>query len=67
MLVVPSLEKSNKLEILLFTNVLGRQAHKNSELNKIQRRSPLFTKFKKSWRSLLDALMALKFVEYGLE
>jgi hypothetical protein len=24
MLVVPSLEKSNKLEVLLFTNALGR-------------------------------------------
>ncbi len=46
MLVVPSLQKSNKFEVLLFTNALGRQAnvqrHKNSELNKIQRKVPLF-------------------------
>jgi len=46
MLVVPSLQKSNKFEVLLFTNALGRHAnvqrHKNSELNKIQRKVPLF-------------------------
>jgi hypothetical protein len=46
MLAILSLEKSNKLEILLFTNALGRQAnvhtHKNSELYKIQRRALLF-------------------------
>jgi len=46
MLVVPSLEKYNKLEVLLFTNALGRQVnvqtHKNLELEKIQRRVPLF-------------------------
>jgi len=46
MLVIPSLKKYNKLELLLFTNALGRQAnvqtHKNSKLYKIQRRAPLF-------------------------
>jgi gamma-glutamyl-gamma-aminobutyrate hydrolase PuuD len=46
MLVVQSLEKSNKLELLLFTIALGRQAnvhtHKNSKLYEIQRRAPLF-------------------------
>jgi hypothetical protein len=46
MLVVPSFKKSNRLEVLLFTNALGRQVnvhrHKNSKLYEIQRRAPLF-------------------------
>jgi len=46
MLVVPSLQNSNKFEVLLFINALSRQAnvqkHKTSELNKIQRKAPLF-------------------------
>jgi hypothetical protein len=41
-LVVPSLEKFNKFEILLFTNALGRHAnvqrHENSKLKKVKRR-----------------------------
>jgi hypothetical protein len=59
MFVVPSLEISNKLEVLLFTNALGRyvnvQTHKNLEFNEIQRRAPLFMVSKEklevsSWR-----------------
>jgi hypothetical protein len=38
--VVSSLEKSNKLEILLFNK--NFVTHKNSELNEIQRKIPLF-------------------------
>ncbi len=49
-LVVPSPKKSNKFEVLLFTNALSRHAnvqrHKNSKVKKIQRNFPLFMVYK---------------------
>jgi hypothetical protein len=58
MLVIPSLEKSNKFEVLLFINALVdmlMSKHKNLKLDEIQWRAPLFMVLRKkleisSWR-----------------